>query len=71
MTNDLSDSRPSWRPSTQAIGASDLPGALMLHRVVVVHFWAEWNTVPVPPSQIMNSPIPIHLLAFKDHREDS
>ena len=53
MTNDLSDSRPSWRPSTQAIGASDLPGALGLHGVVAVHFWAEWNTVDQALSPVM------------------
>ena len=33
----------TWHPTTPAITAEELPGALQCHRVVVVHFWAVWN----------------------------
>ena len=42
---------PGFRPSTPTVTAATIDHALGTHRVVVIHFWAEWNGVDVPMDQ--------------------
>lgn len=42
---------PGFRPSTPPVTAATIDHVFGTHRVVVIHFWAEWNGVDVPMDQ--------------------